>query len=338
MLKKMMNPFVVSAIALLPMINGCSSDNKNKAQESAKAEKPAPVKEAVAPEFDYKLVPKQVSENVWCFFGALEIPTKENGGNMVNTCYIKTNDSYVLWDTGASYVYAKQAYEAMSKIAKLPPKTIILSHEHDDHWLGNNYYKEVHGAEIIGPESINKNYKAGDKTRMFQTLSENAIRGTKIIPVDKWHKETIKFAISGVNFEYVPVGNGHSEEDYFLYMPDNKLILAGDLVMNGRVTSNRDGSVEGEIAAIEKMNTLPWTIMIPGHGFVIDKTAADEAMQYFTLTRDRVKKAIDDGIDETGIVEKVPLEEFKDKGLYDLLNAGNVSRAFLEYDMGLEKK
>ena len=39
MLKKMMNPFVVSAIALLPMINGCSSDNKNKAQESAKAEK-----------------------------------------------------------------------------------------------------------------------------------------------------------------------------------------------------------------------------------------------------------------------------------------------------------
>ena len=334
-------PLAISAIALLSLMSGCSSDN------SKKAESTAPQKEVVAakapepkvePEFDYKLEPKQVSSNVWCFFGALEIPTKENGGNMVNTCYIKTNDSYVLWDTGASYVYAKQAYEAMSKIAKLPPKTIILSHEHDDHWLGNNYYKEVHGAEIIGPESINKNYKPGDKTRMFQTLTENAIRGTKIIPIDKWHKDTIKFAISGVNFEYVPVGNGHSEEDWFLYMPDNKLILAGDLVMNGRVTSNRDGSVEGEIAAIEKMNTLPWTIMIPGHGFVIDKTAADEAKQYFTLTRDRVKKAIDDGIDETGIVEKVPLEEFKDKALYDLLNAGNVSRAFMEYDMGLEKK
>lgn len=338
MLKRVINPLVVSAIALLPIISGCSSENKDKSEAAAKVEKPAPVKESVAPEFDYKLVPKQVSDNVWCFFGALEIPTKENGGNMVNTCYIKTNDSYVLWDTGASYVYAKQAYEAMSKIAKLPPKTIILSHEHDDHWLGNNYYKEVHGSEIVGPESINKHYKAGDKTRMFMTLSENAIRGTKIIPVDKWHKETIKFNISGVNFEYVPVGNGHSVEDYFLYMPDNKLILAGDLVMNGRVTSNRDGSVEGEIAAIEKMNTLEWTTMIPGHGFIIDKTAADEALQYFTFTRDRIKAAIDDGIDQTAIVEKVPLEEFKDKALYDLLNAGNVSRAFLEYDMGLDKE
>jgi glyoxylase-like metal-dependent hydrolase (beta-lactamase superfamily II) len=334
-------PLAISAIALISLMSGCSSDNSSKT-ENATAKKEVVAAKApepkVEPEFNYKLEPKQVSENVWCFFGALEIPTKENGGNMVNTCYIKTNDSYVLWDTGASYVYAKQAYEAMSKIAKLPPKTIILSHEHDDHWLGNNYYKEVHGAEIIGPESINKNYKPGDKTRMFQTLSENAIRGTKIVPVDKWHKDTIKFAISGVNFEYVPVGNGHSEEDYFLYMPDNKLILAGDLVMNGRVTSNRDGSVEGEIAANEKINSLEWTTLIPGHGFVIDKTAEDEAYQYFTLTRDRVKKAIDDGIDETGIVEAVPLEEFKDKALYDLLNAGNVSRAFMEYDMGLEKK
>lgn len=334
-------PLAISAIALLSLMSGCSSDNSSKTESNAKTTQ-APVAKApepkVEPEFDYKLEPKQVSENVWCFFGALEIPTKENGGNMVNTCYIKTNDSYVLWDTGASYVYAKQAYEAMSKIAKLPPKTIILSHEHDDHWLGNNYYKEVHGAEIIGPESINRNYKPGDKTRMFQTLSENAIRGTKIVPVDKWHGNTIKFAISGVNFEYVPVGNGHSEEDWFLYMPDNKLILAGDIVMNGRVTSNRDGSVEGEIAAIEKINSLEWTTLVPGHGFIIDKTATDEAYQYFTLTRDRVKKAIDDGIDETGIVEAVPLEEFKDKALYDLLNAGNVSRAFMEYDMGLEKK
>lgn len=337
MLKKMINPFVVSAIAILPIMTACSSDNSSKSEATVetKVEKAAPVVATQAPEFDYKLEPKQVSENVWCFFGALEMPTKENAGNMVNTCYIKGNDSYILWDTGASYVYAKQAYEAMSKIAKLPPKTIILSHEHDDHWLGNNYYKEVHGAEIIGPESINKNYHTGDITRMFRTLPENAIRGTKIIPVDKSNKEGIKFTVSGVNLEYVPVGNGHSVEDYFLYMPDNKLILAGDLVMNGRVTSNRDGSVEGQLAALEMMNSKEWTVLVPGHGFIIDKTATDESVQYFTLTRDRVKEAMDNGVDSTGIVEAVPLAEFKDKKMYDILNSLNVSRAYLEYDMGL---
>ncbi len=339
MLKKMINPLMMSAVVLMPFISACSSDTTKSESKTtqAVAEKVAPVV-AVSDEHQYNLVPKQVSDNVWCFFGALEIPTKENAGNMANTCYIKADTSYLLWDTGPSYIYAKQAYEAMSKIAgKLPVSKVILSHEHDDHWLGNNYYKEVHGAEIIGPEAINKNYKAGDKTRMFMTLAENAIRGTKIIPVDKWYeeKEPIKFTVDGVNFEYVSVGNGHSEEDYFLYMPDNKVILAGDLVMNGRITSNRDGSVEGQLAALETINSKEWTTLVPGHGFIIDKTATDESVQYFSLTKERIEAAIEDGVDSTEIVEKVPLAEFKDKELYDLLNAVNVSRAYQEYDMGL---
>jgi len=309
MLNILIKKFLISSIVLLPLLSIASED------------------------FQYKLKPKQVSENTWCFFGALEMPTKENGGHMSNNCYIKTKDSWVLWDTGASYVYAKQAYEQMKKIADLPVKTILLSHEHDDHWLGNNYYKEVHGAKIIGPESINKNYKAGDQTRMFKILSKNAIRGTKIIKVDEWHEKSITFNLGGVDFEYVPVGNGHSEEDYFLYLPKYKIIFAGDLVMNGRITSNRDGSVVGEIAAIEKMNTKDWTVMIPGHGFIIDKTADDEAVLYFTLTKERILDALDNDVDATEINEVVTLPEFKDKAMYDILNSNNISRAYDEFEM-----
>jgi hypothetical protein len=78
-----------------------------------------------------------------------------------------------------------------------------------------------------------------------------------------------------------------------------------------------------------------WTTLIPGHGFIIDKTATDESKLYFSLLKERVQAAIDDGVDSTGIVEKVPLEEFKDKAMYAQLNSLNVSRAFLEFDMGL---
>jgi len=311
MLKKMIKQLAISAVVLLPLVAHASD------------------------EFDYNLKPKQVSENTWCFFGALEMPTKENGGNMSNNCYIKTNDSWVLWDTGASYIYAKQAYKAMRKIADLPVKTILLSHEHDDHWLGNNYYKEVHGAKIVGPESINKNYHAGDITRMFRILTENQIRGTKIIPVDEWNAKPIKFKIGGTNFEYVPVGNGHSVSDYFLYMPDEKTILAGDLVMNGRVTSNRDGSVVGQIDALKKMDALDWTTMVPGHGFIVDRTADDESIMYFSQLKEQVEAAMENDIDETEIVETVPMKYFKDKAMYDLLHALNVSRTYLEFDMGL---
>ncbi len=314
------------AMSVLPL-NLNATNNKKSAEEESL-------------EHDYKLKPKQVSKNVWCFFGVLEGPNRQNAGNMLNTCYIKGDDAFIVWDSGPSYIYAKQAYAQMSKIAgKLPVKHVFISHEHDDHWLGNNYYKEVHGAEIVGPESINKNYSVGQTDlRMFNALNKNAIRGTKIIHVDKFYKESVKLNISGVDLEYIYAGNAHSEEDFFMYLPKSKTILAADLVFNGRITSNRHGSVENCIAALDAIDSKEWTTLIPGHGFIIDKTATDEIREYFTLLSERIQGAIDDGVDSTEIVEKVPLKEFKDKAMYEQLNSINVSRAFLEFDMGLPEK
>ena len=285
------------------------------------------------PEWDYNLQPIQITENVWCFFGAMEMPTKENAGDMSNSCYIKGNDSWIAWDTGPSYIFAKQAYAAMSKIADLPVKHVIVSHEHDDHWLGNNYYKEVHGATIYGPDSINVNYHKGDQTRMIKALYQNAIRGTGLVPVDESFHDTTEFVLSGVNLEYVKVGYAHSEEDWFLYLPDDKIALVADIVMNGRVTSNRDGIIVGQINALTAIQSREWDHLVPGHGFITDNTAADEAVLYFSLVKDRVLDGIDEEIHPDYITKAVTLEEFRDKDLYYLLSPGNVFRAYEELEM-----
>lgn len=300
-------------------------------------------RESAALNWDYNLKPVQVSERVWCFFGALEMPTKENAGDMSNSCYIKGNDSWIAWDSGPSYIFAEQAYAAMSKIAKLPVKTVIVSHEHDDHWLGNNYYKEVHGAKIIGPESINVNYYGpkdingtkypGMQTRMIKTLYQDAIRKTELIAVDESFDDTTEFNMHGVKLEYVKVGYAHSEEDWFLYLPDDKVVLVADVVMNGRVTSNRDGIVIGQIEALKAIKSRDWNHLVPGHGFITNKTAADESILYFKLTKKRVLQAIEDGVVANDITKVVTLDEFRDKQLYYLLSPQNVFRAYEELEM-----
>jgi hypothetical protein len=73
--------------------------------------------------------------------------------------------------------------------------------------------------------------------------------------------------------------------------------------------------------------------MVPGHGFITDATAMDEANLYFKLTKDRVLKAIEEGVDATEINEVVKLIEFKDKAMYDILNAQNIGFAFDELEM-----
>jgi len=284
--------------------------------------------------FDYKLKPKKVADNVWCFFGALDKPTKENAGFMSNNCYVKTNDGYLVVDTGPSYQFAKQAYAEMKKIADLPVKYVIDSHGHDDHWLGNNFYKEEFNATIVGPESINSDYKDGDKTRMYAILPENAIDGTHIIKVDKVVKEPEVLKFGGAEFHLTPMKvKAHSIDDIYIYMPKEKVLFAGDLVMNGRITSNRDGSVMGQIKALDMMSKLDWKVLIPGHGYITGEKAMEESKLYFKLLKERILKAIEDDVDATEINDVVKLEEFKDKAMYDILNAHNVGFAYEELEM-----
>lgn len=315
------------------------------------------------PEWDYNLKPVKVSNKVWCFFGQLDMPTKDNAGDMSNSCYIKGDTQWIAFDTGPSYIFAKQAYAEMKKIADLPVKTVIVSHEHDDHWLGNNYYKEVFGAKIIGPESVNVNYYGprlnvkdegheratgevsdfpGMQTRMIKALYQNAIRGTKLALVDEHFENTTKFEISGIKMEYVKVGYSHSEEDWYLYLPEEKVALVADVVMNGRVTSNRDGQVwalndndepEGQIPALESINSRDWNKIVPGHGFIVDRTGADEAVDYFEYIKVRVLAAIDAGVSQDDVTKVVTLDEYRDKDLFYLLSPGNVYRAYEELEM-----
>jgi len=294
-------------------------------------------------DWDYNLKPIQVSDRVWCYFGAMEMPTKDNAGNMSNSCYIKGDTEWITWDTGPSYIFAKQAYAQMKKIADMPVKNVIISHEHDDHWLGNIFYKEVFGATIIGPASINENYYGprhiegkdypGQQTRMIKALYQNAIRGTSLPRVDREFEDTTKFEISGVKFEYVKVGYVHSEEDWYLYLPDDKVILAADVVMNGRVTSNRDGLVIGQINALNSIKSKEWTYLVPGHGFITDKTAADETVYYFDILKNRIIEKMEDGVIADFITKEVTLNEFRDKDLYYVLSPSNVFRSYEELEM-----
>ena len=302
-----------------------------------------PSRKGEGPDWNYNLKPVKISDRVWCYFGAMEMPTKENAGDMSNSCYIKGDTEWIAWDSGPSYTFAKQAYAEMKKIKDMPVKTVIISHEHDDHWLGNNYYKEVHGAKIIGAASINENYFGprhidgkdypGMQTRMIKALYQNATRDTVLALTDETHEETVKLEISGVKLEYVKVGYVHSEEDWYLYLPDDKVVLAADTVMNGRVTSNRDGIVVGQINALNSIKSKDWDYLVPGHGFVTDKTAADETVHYFDILKNRVLEKMEDGIIADFITKEVTLNEFRDKDLYYVLSPGNVFRSYEELEM-----
>ncbi|WP_419233546.1 MBL fold metallo-hydrolase [Aliarcobacter cryaerophilus] len=286
-----------------------------------------------ASNFDYKLKPQKVSENIWCFFGKTEVPSKENGGFMANSCYIKAKNSYILIDTGANYNFAKQAYEAMQKIEDLKVSTIIITHEHDDHWMGNSFYKDRFNSIIYAPKSINENYNENSKPRIFEILDKNEMENTKVIKADVVVSDEKVINISDKTIKIIPTKlTAHTKDDLIVYLPDEKVIFTGDIIMNQRVTSNRDGSVIGTLKAIDLINSYDWNTLIAGHGTITDKKATDFTTKYFTLLKTRVLEAIEAGITADEISKVVTMDDFKDVAMFDELNSRNVFDAFRELE------
>ena len=168
---------------------------------------------------------------------------------------------------------------------------------------------------------------------MFQTLSADAIKGTKIIKVDEVVNEVKSLKIGNKEIIIVPVGlKAHTSEDLFIFIPEDKIIFSGDLVMNGRITSNRHGSVIGTLKALDLINAKDWSTLIAGHGFDTSKTAIDETTTYFSLLKERVMEAIENDTTAGEITKVVTMDEFKDKALYNDLNSTNVFDAFRELE------
>lgn len=283
--------------------------------------------------YEFKVEPKQITENVWCFLGETTAPTAENGGYMSNNCYIKTDKSYVMLDTGSSYEFAKKTYEEMEKIAKLPVSDIVITHVHDDHWLGNSYFKEKFNSKIYGPSLINTQHKPGDETRMFRILPEDVMHGTHVVKVDEVVKGPMTLNVGGQSIEIIPVGfKAHTAEDIMVFIKDEKIFFAGDIVMNGRITSTRDGNLIGLIKALEKIDSMDWTYLVPGHGHDTSKTAADEIKLYTKLLKERILEAIGNEVEADKISDIVTMEEFKNVNMYEIFNKRNVFDAFAELE------
>ena len=283
--------------------------------------------------FDYHLHPKKITENIYCFFGALENISKENGGNMVNSCYVKTKKGFVVIDSGPTFAYAKQAYTQMQKIAPLPVKYVINTHDHDDHWLGNSFYKSQ-GASLIGPQTYKENVIDGMQTRIERILGKKLFGKTTIVKLDTVVDDNLTLSLGSEIFEISqPITLAHTKGDLIVYLPHQEVIFVGDLVFNGRLTSLRDGSILGSLEALDVIDNYHAKTIITGHGYQTDENTTDEFRRYLSEIKKQVLEAQDNDVGMEQISKKVTLPHFKKLKLYDVLHKRTVVDAYRELEL-----
>jgi glyoxylase-like metal-dependent hydrolase (beta-lactamase superfamily II) len=181
--------------------------------------------------------------------------------------------------------FASQAADVFAKVktvSALPVKYLLNSHHHGDHASGNAYARETFGVNIIAHRNIRENFlrikQAGEPNITF--ANEGAV------------------FLGGVEVRLHWFGRGHTNGDTVIEFPDLKTIHGGDLIIDAMpvIDYPGGGSALEFIATIDKLLTLDFDTMIPGHGKIMTKDEARAYRARFQTMNDRMRALIRSGV------------------------------------------
>jgi glyoxylase-like metal-dependent hydrolase (beta-lactamase superfamily II) len=208
-----------------------------------------------------------------------------NQGFMSNAGFVVTPDGVVVIDSLGSPSLAEAMLKQIRKVTAAPIRYAIVTHYHADHYYGLQVFKDA-GAEIwahegargvLGTEAASLRFE--QRKEILAPWISDALQ--RFHEPDRWLAGDRDFSLGGVRFQLRHVGPAHSSEDVALFVVDDQVLYAGDIVFKGRVPFVGDADSLAWLAALDRLIEFRPRVLVPGHG-----AASDTPMDDLALTRD----------------------------------------------------
>ncbi len=244
---------------------------------------------------------------VWCpaaFAGgqhdlSIEVFTSTDDQFWTNSVIIEGAHEVMLVDAQLTKTSAEKVLQEI-KQTKKPLSIIYITHEHADHFLGLEVFKEAYPRVRIIANSavvdrINKVYQ--EKIDKWKTILGSGAT-SHVVAIEKLDGNFIRFENSKI--EVLKNLQGDTDENTMLWIPGQRILITGDVVFNNMhvYTAETDTKArEKWLNSINKIRELKPSVVIPGHskvGAALDaSTAVDFTENYLLVFEEELKKAKD---------------------------------------------
>ncbi len=227
---------------------------------------------------------EKVSALAWYVQGASALGSSANQNFISNAGFVVTPAGVVVIDALGSPALATRLVAQIRKLTPQPITHVIVTHYHADHIYGLQTFKAL-GARILAHPAA-KDYLNSDTARRRLENSRKDMApwvnaDTHLVEADEWLDVEKDLTVGGVVFKIKPIGPAHTPEDLLVYVPQEKVLFAGDLVFRNRIPYVGQADSRHWIAALDQLLTLDAQIIVPGHG-----PYSREARRDLQLTRD----------------------------------------------------
>lgn len=261
----------------------------------------------------------EVSPGVWAFVQL------DGSWGLNNTGFFVGETGVVVVDTCFTERRTRGFLDAIRTVTNKPLRTLVNTHHHGDH---------THGNWLLPAATIIGHHNARTGVLQTGTAAEALFPGVdwgeiRITPPFVTFEERLTVHVDDLRVELVTHTPAHTSSDIVAWVPERRLLFAGDLVFHGGTPFLLMGSVTGAISAVERLKELDPQTIVPGHGAVCGPGALDDQLEYLRFVQGLAVEAHRSGTPPLDAARQVDLGRFA--GWHDPERiVGNLHRAMAE--------
>jgi glyoxylase-like metal-dependent hydrolase (beta-lactamase superfamily II) len=206
-----------------------------------------------------------------------------------NSIFLDAPDGLILVDTGRHPAHAEKLL-AYAKKRGRPVVAIVNTHWHLDHTTGNLDIRQVYPAAHVYATTaiegalvgfLGRGREQADKRledpKVPAQQKAQILRGRHRIDHPDTLRPTVpvmksgRMKIAGRKVDVHVERFAATEADLWLYVPNERLAIVGDLVVD-IVPFMDTACADGWKKALEKVEATPFVTLIPGHGAAMDRS------------------------------------------------------------------
>ncbi len=279
---------------------------------------------------------QKIDSGIYALVGDLTQRSPQNFANNSTHGVIITDAGVVLVDPGGSFLGARQIHEAVKTLTDQPVRLVINTGGQDHRWLGNGYFKEQ-GAQIISSAAAvdDQHARADYHLSRLQQLIGDALEGTTLVYADETFDSEKTVEMGGVTMKLIYAGPAHTVGDSIVWLPDQKIMFAGDIVFSERALGTGPAKdVKSWIQVFEKMAAYQPRVVVPGHGHATDlATATRDTYDYLSFLVEQITQMLEDDV-ELQDATNLDQSQFSYLEVFDLISRKNAQAVYeqLEFD------
>jgi cyclase len=196
---------------------------------------------------------------------------------------------------------------------------LISTDYHGDHVTGASF---VENCTFIAPQLVydqilqTKGRDSFSKRIFTETLrdqghsDEAAAIEAAVVPLPQiCFDDNLYLHLPPLTFEIRRFG-GHTPACSLIYIPEEKVVFAGDIVIESPCPGMRDANVDDWLMALDWIEDMPVDQIVPGHGNIGGKEIVGKLGSYLTDIRENMIKLVKNGLGKQEAVADKSFDKF----------------------------